>query len=200
MADIVYVYEGKVYLNITNKCPCSCKFCIRANGDGLGSAENLWHKADPTLEEIKSAIDGFDFSKFDEVTFCGYGEPTYAFDNLIAACKYIRSKYDIRIRVNTNGLSDLINKRETAKELCENTDVISISLNAPTAEKYLEICRPVFGLRSFDEIIKFTKACQKYSKCVKMSVVDVIPKEDIDACRKITDALGLELRVREYTD
>ncbi|MCR4616372.1 MAG: TIGR04100 family radical SAM protein [Clostridiales bacterium] len=200
MADIVYTYGGKVYLNITNKCPCNCTFCIRANGDGVGSAENLWHKSDPTLEEIKKAIDSFDFSQYDEVTFCGYGEPTYALDNLIAACKYIRSKYKICIRLNTNGLSDLINKRETAREICENFDVISISLNAPTPEKYLEISRPVFGIQSFDEIIKFTKTCKKYTNCVKMSVVDVIPQEDIDECRKITDKLGVELRVREYTD
>ena len=72
MADIVYTYRGKVYLNITNRCPCRCTFCIRSNGDGLGSAHTLWHKSDPTAEEIAKAIEEFDFSDFSEVTFCGY--------------------------------------------------------------------------------------------------------------------------------
>lgn len=75
MADIVYTYRGKVYLNLTNRCPCSCTFCIRSNADGLGSADTLWHKSDPTAEEITAAIESFDFSGFPEVTFCGYGEP-----------------------------------------------------------------------------------------------------------------------------
>ena len=76
MADIVYTYGNSVYMNITNKCPCSCVFCIRSNGDGLGSAESLWLKNDPTLEEIEDEINKFDFSPYSEVVFCGYGEPT----------------------------------------------------------------------------------------------------------------------------
>lgn len=199
MADIIYTYGGKVYMNITNICPCNCKFCIRANGNGVGSAENLWHDADPSLEEIKQAIDNFDFTPYNEVAFCGYGEPTCAIDNLLAACKYIRSKTDICIRMNTNGLSDLINGRETAKELCENIDIISVSLNAPTAEKYLALSRPAFGLKSFDAMIDFTKACRKYSDSVRMTVVDVIPADDIEQCKKIAQELGVKLRVREYT-
>lgn len=64
MADIVYTYGNSVYMNITNKCPCSCVFCIRSNGDGLGSAESLWLKKDPTLEEIEDEINKFDFSPY----------------------------------------------------------------------------------------------------------------------------------------
>ena len=68
MADIVYTYGNSVYMNITNKCPCSCVFCIRSNGDGLGSAESLWLKKDPTLEEIEDEINKFDFSPYSAVT------------------------------------------------------------------------------------------------------------------------------------
>ena len=42
MADIVYTFENKVYMNITNACPCKCKFCIRNNGDSVGEAKTLW--------------------------------------------------------------------------------------------------------------------------------------------------------------
>jgi TatD family-associated radical SAM protein len=152
LADIVYTYRGKVYLNITNRCPCRCTFCIRSNGDGLGSAHTLWHKSDPTAEEIAKAIEEFDFSDFPEVTFCGYGEPLCAFDNLVIAGRLLKSKYpDIKIRINTNGLGNLINKKDTVPAIAEFTDTVSISLNAPNAERYNEISRPKFGIDSFKE-------------------------------------------------
>ena len=96
MADIIYTYAGSAYMNITNKCPCRCVFCIRSNGDGLGSAESLWLKGNPTIEEIKAEIDSFDFSPYSEVVFCGYGEPTEALDNLIETAKYLKEKHALK--------------------------------------------------------------------------------------------------------
>ena len=128
--DIVYRLGDGVYLNITNKCPCRCAFCIRSQGEAVGDAERLWFETEPSVDEIKKAIDDFDFTGVDEVVFCGYGEPTNAYDNLIATAKYIRKTHpDMRIRLNTNGLSDLINEKPTAEELCSVLDSISVSLN-----------------------------------------------------------------------
>lgn len=160
MADIVYTFEGSVYLNITNSCPCKCKFCIRNNSDSVGDADTLWFSGhNPSFDEIKKAIDEYDFTGYNgEVIFCGYGEPTFAYDNLIKTCKYIHEKLGLKVRLNTNGLSDLLNKKPTAKELCENTDKISISLNEYSSEKYCELCAPAFGEKSFDAIIKFAKS------------------------------------------
>ena len=197
MADIVYTYGNSVYMNITNKCPCSCVFCIRSNGDGLGSAESLWLKKDPTLEEIEDEINKFDFSPYSEVVFCGYGEPTQALDNLIASAKYLKSKYpDIKIRINTNGLGNLINKKDTVPAIAEFTDTVSISLNAPNAERYNEISRPKFGIDSFKEILRFAEECKKYIKTVKFSVVDVISPEEIAECQALADKMEIPLRVR----
>lgn len=200
MADIVYTYGGQAYLNITNACPCKCVFCIRNNGDAVGEATTLWFtEHSPSIDEIKAEIDKFDFSKYNNsITVCGYGEPTCALDNLIEACRYLRDK-NIKIRLNTNGLSDLINKRETAKEICEVIDSVSISLNAPTAEKYNEITKPAFGEKAFDAMLKFAKECREYGIGVKLTVVDVISQEDIDACRKLCEEIDIPLRVREYT-
>ena len=199
MADIVYTYGNQVYLNITNACPCRCTFCIRNNGDSVGEATTLWFEHNPSIEEIKAEIDNFDFSKYNNsITICGYGEPTCALNNLIESCKYLRSK-GVKIRLNTNGLSDLINKCETAKEICEVIDSVSISLNAPTAEKYNEVTRPSFGEKSFDAMLKFAKECKEYGITVKLTVVDVISKEDIEACRKLCEEIDIPLRVREYT-
>lgn len=199
MADIVYTYGNQAYLNITNACPCRCTFCIRNNGDSVGEATTLWFDHNPTIEEIKAEIDKFDFCKYNNsIIICGYGEPTCALKNLIDACKYLREK-GVKIRLNTNGLSDLINKRETAKEICEVVDSVSISLNAPTAEKYNEVTRPSFGKKSFDAMLKFAKECKEIGTPVKLTVVDVISKEDIEDCKKLCDEIQIPLRVREYT-
>lgn len=199
MTDIVYTYGNQAYLNITNACPCRCTFCIRNNGDSIGEATTLWFEHSPTIDEIKSEIDKFDFEKYNNsIIICGYGEPTCALDNMIEACKHLKSK-GINIRLNTNGLSDLINKRETAKEICEVIDSVSISLNAPTKEKYNEVTKPSFGEKSFDAMLKFAKECKEYGTPVKLTVVDVISKEDIENCKKLCEEIGIPLRVREYT-
>lgn len=201
MADIVYTFENHVYLNITNACPCRCEFCIRNNGDSVGEAKTLWFdKHSPSFDEIKQAIDDFDFSGYkEEIIFCGYGEPSCAYDNLIKTAQYIKGKYGFKLRLNTNGLSDLLNKKPTAKEICENFDVISISLNAPNAEKYNNLCHPSFGEKSFDAILKFAQECKQSNANVKFSLVDTISQEDIADCQKLADNMGIPLRVREYT-
>ncbi len=199
MADIVYTLDGGVYLNITNKCPCNCAFCIRSKGDAVGNAEELWFDQEPDFDEIKKAIDDYDFTKVESAVFCGYGEPTNAYDNLVNSVKYIRSiNPDIRLRLNTNGLSDLINGKPTAKELSELFDVISVSLNEPTSEQYDKITRNKFPGKAFDAMLEFTKECVKYCKKVRMTVVDVISKEDIEKSRKVCESTGAEFKVRSY--
>ena len=105
----------------------------------------------------------------------------------------------MKLRLNTNGLSDLLNKKPTAKELCGLFDTISISLNAPTAEKYADLCQPSFGEKSFDAILRFAEDCKGTGTQLKFSLVDVISKEDIEACKALAEKMGIPLRVREYT-
>lgn len=198
MADIIYTYAGSAYMNITNKCPCACVFCIRSNGDGLGSAESLWLKKDPTIDEIKAEIDKFDFSPYSEVVFCGYGEPTQALDNLIEAAKYLKEKHSLRIRLNSNGMSDLINGKPTAHLLEGVVDSISLSLNAPDAESYQRVTRSKFGADAYPALLKFAEDCKKYIPSVKFTVVDVISEDEINECRKISEKMGIPLRVRKW--
>lgn len=119
MSDILYTYHKQVYANITNKCDCNCKFCIRNHGDSVGEAKMLWHKADPSLDEILQAMDAFDFTNYQELVYCGYGEPTCAFESLIASAKYAKEKFGVSIRVNTNGLANLYHKKNIVPELAE---------------------------------------------------------------------------------
>lgn len=199
MADIIYTLEGGTYFNITNKCPCNCAFCIRSKGDAVGEAKKLWFDEEPTFDDIKNAIDNYDFSSVSEAVFCGYGEPTNAYDNLIATAKYLKSvNPSIKLRLNTNGLSDLINEKPTAKELCENIDIISVSLNDPDSEQYDKITRNIYKGIAFDAMLKFTKDCVDCGNEVHMTVVDVISDENIEKSRKICEQIGATFIVRSF--
>ncbi len=197
MADILYTYNGKVYVNLTNRCDCNCKFCIRSHHDTVGDAVTLWHRKDPTLEEVKAAMDAYDFSEKKELVYCGYGEPTCALENLVGSARYGKERYGLQIRVNTNGLGNLYHKKDIVPILAEVVDSVSISLNAPTKETYMEVTRPQFD-DAFEAMLAFTKACGRVIPEVKMTVVDVLPKEEIEASRKLAESLGVELRVRSY--
>lgn len=200
MANIIYKLEENTYMNITNKCPCRCTFCIRSQGNAVGDAENLWfYGNEPSLDEIKEAIDDYDFSDVSDVVFCGYGEPTERLGVLLETTEYLRKvKPDLRIRLNTNGLSDLINERSTAKEIGEAFDCVSISLNEPDSEEYDKITRNIFPTKAFPAMLEFTKECAKYCKNVRMSVVDVIGEENVRKSKEIADSLGVSFVCRSF--
>ncbi len=198
--EIIYTYKNKVYLNITNKCPCACTFCIRSQKNAIGSADSLWLNRNPSFEEVKEAIDNYDDVKTcDEIIFCGYGEPTNSFDVLIETAKYIRESLKIKTRVNTNGLGNLINEKNIAKELCDNVDAVSISLNCSNKEEYLKTVRPKFGIESFNAMLDFAKECRKYTDNVALSVVDIIGDKEIEKCKQIADSINIPLRVRKFS-
>lgn len=197
MADIIYTYNKQVYMNITNKCDCNCQFCIRSHRDQVGEADNLWFQKEPSLEEIKAAIDAFDFSSYEEVVYCGYGEPTCALDKLIASAEYMKTNYNIKIRLNTNGLANLYHKRNIIPELAKVVDRVSISLNAPTADKYQEVTRPQFK-NAFPAMLEFAENAKDAFEYTQFSVVDVISKEDIEASQKLADERGIYLRIRKF--
>lgn len=196
---ITYEIDGKLYLNITNKCPCNCTFCIRNNGDGAYGSDPLWLEHQPTADEVIDAVKKVDLSKYAEVIFCGYGEPTCEIEVLRETAKYIRSVSDIPIRVNTNGLSDLINKRDTSAEFEGIVDTISISLNASDSKAYDAVTRPSFKDKNcFEEMLSFASRVKNYVSNTVFTVVDVIGEEEIEKSRKIADKIGVKLRVRQY--
>lgn len=199
IGDVFYEYGGGLYANITNKCPDRCEFCIRYMVDSLGGADSLWLKREPTMEEILELLDQWDLSKFEELVFCGYGEPTERLPELIETAEYARSKAPgLKIRLNTNGLSDLINGRDTLPELSSVLDRISVSLNAKGPEEYLTLCHPRFGIGAFEAMLDFTRRAKECIPDVTMSVVSgSIPYQDIEPCRRIAEEeIGVKFRVR----
>ena len=49
-----------LYVNLTNKCPCACTFCLRQTMDHVGKAHSLWLEREPSAEEVIA-----EFAKFD---------------------------------------------------------------------------------------------------------------------------------------
>lgn len=198
MADIIYTYKNQVYANITNKCDCACTFCIRSEKNHIGESGNLWHTVEPTIEEIKTAIDAFDFTNYNEFVFCGYGEPTCELEKLITIAKYVKENYHLPIRVNTNGLANLYHKRNVVDELAEVVDSISISLNAPDAASYNKVTRPQFE-HAYEAMLDFAQECNAKIPHTQLSIVDVLSAEDIAKCQAIADERGVYLKVRKYS-
>lgn len=187
---ISYPIGTNLYLNITNRCPNKCSFCIRDTNEGVGF--DLWLEQEPTLAEISQSLKNA--TEYDEIVFCGYGEPLVHIDTVIAVARELK-KQNLKIRVNTNGLANLIHGRNVVPELAGLIDTISISLNAENGQKYQQLCQSQFGEESFQGVLDFTRASKKYIPHVILSVVDT-PDVDIAKCRKIAKELGTELRVR----
>ena len=195
--SIIYTYGGNPYLNLTNRCPCRCVFCLRETQQGVGNATSLWHKKEPTWPEIEQALRAFDFSGAGEVVFCGYGEPTCALDNLKRTATWLREHHSrLLLRLNTNGLADLFHGRPVTHELAGLIDSVSISLNAPNAVRYHELVRTKWGELAFTAMLQFARDCKTHIPHVALSVVDVLSDEEIVQCQTIADELGLPLRVR----
>lgn len=193
---IAYELGKNLYLNITNRCTNDCCFCLRNLGPGVGGY-NLWLESEPTAEEVIRAIEK-DPSEYDEVVFCGYGEPMTRIDVVLEVARYLKER-GARVRIDTNGQANLIYGENVVPRLKGLVDTISISLNAENAEKYDRLCRSDFGIEAYDGVLEFAAECVKYIPRVILSVVD-IPGIDKQKCRQIARNLGAELRVRPYLE
>ena len=198
---ITYPVKSGLYVNLTNRCPCACVFCLRQNAPGIFGSDSLWLEREPTVDEILASIESRNLDDFTELVFCGYGEPTERLDDLLSVARHLKSiRPGMHVRVNTNGLSDLIHGEPTAAKFKGLVDTVSISLNTPDPEEYLKVCRPKFGLESWQAMLDFAKSCRDYVPNVVMTIVDapVTTPEVQEKCKAITDSLGVRLRIRPY--
>lgn len=194
----VYAVHDNLYINLTNRCPCSCTFCIRHNGDGAYGSDSLWLEREPTCEEVLGEFDKYDMSKFSEIVFCGFGEPMERAEDVAFIGKELKKRYpDKLIRLNTNGLSDKIHGKPTAHLLKGAVDIVSISLNSGNAEDYNKVTRPKWA-DSFEAMLRFAEDCKKYVPKVMFTVVDVISEREISESKDISEKLGIPLRIRPY--
>ena len=193
-----YTYRigNNLYVNLTNRCSNRCSFCVR-NGKETFEGYSLWLKnGEPTVETVISEIG--DPTRYGEIVFCGFGEPTYRLAEMLKICEYVHA-HGGKTRLNTNGHGSLINGRDIALELKGKLDGINISLNAPDEASYNAVCLPVKE-GAYAAMLAFARACSESGLNAWFSVVDIIGEESVERCRKVADGAGLPLRVREMIE
>ncbi len=206
--DIAYRFgdPSRLYLNVTNRCTNRCGFCIRYHATGVGDGD-LWGGTEPDLDALLAAVAARRGREpFREITWCGFGEPTYRLDLIVAAAPHLRRAAG-SIRLNTNGHAGLIHGRDVLPELATAVDDVSVSLNAPNRERYLELCRPdpeaAPAERAptpdfWEAMLDFLARSQGRFRSVQVSVVgSVLTPDEIEASRALALSLGVtRFRVR----
>jgi TatD family-associated radical SAM protein len=195
----VYWIDNTLYLNITNQCSNCCYFCIRKYKPGVRGF-NLKLKEEPTVKEIKTDLsEVLHLRNWDELVFCGFGEPTERLDALLEVAKWVRQYYGkpLKMRVDTNGHGYLLNPgRDVAAEM-KNAGIekVSVSLNAETKEKYMEICKPNFP-EAYEALLDFICRTKKLLEVEATAVR--LPEVNLAKVQAVANNLGVKFKVREY--
>ena len=202
----IYVYEtgdsaDSLYLNLTNRCSNACRFCVRTVNEKYYAQGGLWLQREPTAEEVLAILRNWEkpLSAYKNLVFCGFGEPCERMNVLLEIARGVRALApSLSIRLNTNGQARLLSAEDPLPKMQGLIDTVSISLNAPTAERYDEICRCRFGKQGFYAMLDFARDAKRYIPTVILSVVDEsLSPEEIALCRTLADGLGVQLRIRE---
>ena len=192
--SFTYQIGKNLYINVTNRCNADCVFCDR-KGEAVVSGYNLkMSKNEEPAAEVYIKEIG-DPKNYNEIVFCGFGEPTIRWDVVKQIAKYVKQNGG-RTRLDTDGHGSFINKRDIAPELKDLIDIVSISLNASDPKKYSELMR--VDPRMFNEVITFAKEAKNYVEKVVMTAV-MLDHVEIDKVRQIIEEkIGAEFRGREY--
>ena len=206
MMTITYEYEGALYVNLTNRCNCNCEFCLR-HGQAQGSiyTENsLWLDHEPSHQEAMDSFLSRDIPAYREIVFCGYGEPTYRLDEILALVDELKEKFGDKlppVRINTNGHANLIHGRNVCPELKGRIDTLSISLNSDNAADYDALCHPIQGEQAYQAMLDFAQEAARYVPKVVFTIVDKDKTpEEIENCKKIAAERNVTLRIRSFID
>ena len=194
-ARIAYRIRNSLYLNITNRCSNRCSFCAKFE-DFTVKGHNLLLDHEPAYDEVMAAI--AEHTGFDEIVFCGYGEPLLRLDLIKEVAAQLK-KQGIRTRINTDGQANLVYGRNILPELAGLIDCLSVSLNAADAETYHRLCNTPFGAAGFNGVCEFLRIAKEHIPQVVASAVTV-PGLNLEAVIQLAQSLGVEFRQREYTE
>ena len=189
---ISYVISDRLYLNITDRCTLGCRFCPKNQGSHCVHDYDLTLDHRPSRAEILVAID--DPRRYSEVVFCGFGEPTLRLSVLIDTARHIK-RHGGRVRVNTDGLANLVHKRNVLPDMAGCVDALSVSMNAHNDEIYQRHCVPALP-GSFAAMQAFLHQAPDYIAEVTATAVDGLPGVDIAACERMARELGAGFRRR----
>ncbi len=198
---VVYRFKNGLYINLTNRCPNLCTFCIKTKWAMSFDGRNLnLQGKEPSSEEVIALIRKEMAAKAaDEIVFCGYGESTYRLKEMLEIAAAAKTEFNnIKIRLNTVGLGNVINGRNIVPELEGKIDEIFISLNSYDEEQWRALVRPSIKAEQKD-VVDFIKKCLGHFKRVVISSVD---NTGVDAAKMkaYVEGLGAEFYLRAFLD
>ena len=189
---IGYTIRRSRYLNVTNRCTLRCTFCPKFNGSWSVRGYDLRLHEEPGVEALLDAAG--DPARYDEIVFCGFGEPSLRLYTVLEAGAELRRR-GARVRLNTDGLANLVHGRDVTPDLEETVDAVSISLNAQDAATSCRHCRPpVPG--AFPALIDFAVRVREFVPNVTLTAIDGLEGVSIPACRALAEQLGVGFRRR----
>lgn len=191
--NLVYAIGENLYINLTDRCTLACQFCPKHNGSTEVKGYQLALSERPDSERIIGLIG--DPARYAAVVFCGYGEPTLRLQPLLEIAHWVKANGG-RTRLNTDGLGNLVNKRNILPALSECIDALSVSMNAQNESVYEQHCKPVLP-GSFAAMLEFISLAPDYIDEVCASAINGLPGVDIDACRAMAEARGVKFKQRE---
>jgi TatD family-associated radical SAM protein len=188
-----YTLRDSRYLNVTSRCTLRCTFCPKFNGSWTVQDFDLRLRSDPSADELIEAAG--DVHAWREIVFCGLGEPTLRLYTVLEVAARLRKQGAPRLRLNTDGLANLVYGRDVTPDFEGNIDAISVSLNAQDEETYNRLCRPSLP-GSYQAMLDFIRHARDYVPEVVVTAIDGLPGVDIEACREIAERLGVRFRRR----
>lgn len=195
---ITYVMKNSLCINITNHCTNKCDFCVRERSFGDNGIADLTFEREPTLDDILFEVTSANLNKYNEIVFCGYGEPTCRLYDMLTVCRKIREITDTPICVDTNGHASMILGEDTAPLFKGLVDTVSIRLNAADSDTYVKICHPKFGENAYVGMLKFARDVARYVPEVILTVNGgAIPPDDLARCADIAANIGAKFVIRD---
>lgn len=192
-AKIAYKIRNSLYLNITNRCTNRCIFCAKFDDFNV-KGHHLKLDHEPSFEQIIATIG--DSSQYEEIVFCGFGEPLLRLEMVKQVATWLKER-QTHVRINSDGLANMVHGRNILPELQGLVDAVSISLNAPDPDNYQRICPSDFGPHSYQAMKDFILQAKNYIPEVRATAV-AYPGIDIAACQTVADEMGVQFRAREY--
>ncbi len=192
---IAYRLRNSIYLNVTNRCTNDCRFCIRNSAPGVGGYD-LRLKMEPTAAEVEEAIG--DPAAYDEIVFCGYGEPTIRWGTVKEVARAVKEAGGV-VRLNTNGSAQLTQGRDVTPEMAGLFDKVSVSVNAADEATYRRLCRPRAGRDAWQAAADFVAGAKRHVPTVVITAVatDAVSTAAVES---LAEKWGVGFRLRRYVD
>ncbi|MBF0136309.1 MAG: YchF/TatD family DNA exonuclease [Magnetococcales bacterium] len=191
---LAYTIGRGLYLNVTRGCTLHCQYCPKWRDEPQVHVYDLSLTRNPTAAELIAAL-GEDVASYDEVVFCGFGEPTLRLAVILEVAAEIKRRGGKRVRLNTDGLANLVYRQDVTPRFRGLIDAVSVSLTAQDQETYDRLCQPALA-GSYQGVLDFLRLVRAYVPHVTATAIEGAAGVDIPACRRIAEGLGVHFRTR----